>query len=45
VQAQLLIAKDVDFLPESQYIDLENKAIECHKILTGLINKTKSLDS
>ncbi len=42
VQAQLLIAKDVDFLPENQYIELEGKTVECHKILIGLINKTHS---
>ena len=45
VQAQLLIAKDVGFLPEAEYKNLENMTIVCHKLLTGLINKTKSLDS
>ena len=45
VQAQLLIAKDVGYLPEGAYIGLEQSSIECHKLLTGLINKTKSLDS
>ena len=41
-QAQLLIAKDVKYLPESSYMELESTTIECHKILTGLINKTNS---
>ena len=42
VQAQLLIAKDIGYLSEAQYIELEDKTIEAHKILTGLINKTSS---
>ncbi|MBL8122213.1 four helix bundle protein [Candidatus Saccharibacteria bacterium] len=40
VQAQLLIAKDVNFLPGLSYTELEARSVECHKILTGLINKT-----
>jgi len=45
VQAQLLIAKDVAYLDAKDYKILEDCSIDCHKILTGLINKTKSLDS
>lgn len=44
-QAQLLIAKDVGFLSEDLYVRLEEMSTETHKVLTGLINKTKSLDS
>lgn len=45
VQAQLLLAKDVGYLPEDAYTRLEQSSIECHKLLTGLINKTKTLGS
>lgn len=44
-QAQLLIAKDVGFLSEDPYTKIEEMSIECHKLLTGLINKTRTLDS
>ena len=44
-QAQLLIARDVGILSEDPYTYLEEMSTECHKLLTGLINKTKSLDS
>ena len=43
VQSQLLIAKDIDFLSNDVYTDLEVKTVEAHKLLTGLINKTKSM--
>lgn len=45
VQAQLLIAKDVRFLQGAAHARVEQMSTECHKLLTGLINKTKSLDS
>ncbi len=45
VQAQLLVARDVGFLSVNQHNGLEDKATQCHKLLTGLINKTKTLDS
>lgn len=41
VQAQLLIAKDISYLMVEQYDLLEVSTVECHKLLTGLINKTK----
>lgn len=44
-QAQLLIAKDVGFLSEDPYTTIEAMSTECHKLLTGLINKTRTLDS
>lgn len=42
VQAQLLIARDVQYMKAETYAQLEEKSVECHKILTGLINKTNS---
>lgn len=42
VQAQLLIAKDIGYLSDVQYNELDDKTIEAHKILTELINKTSS---
>ncbi len=42
VQAQLLIARDVGYLGADAYANIEEKTVECHKILTGLINKTNS---
>ena len=41
VQAQLLIARDVGYLKEVDFLDIETLSVECHKLLTGLINKTK----
>ena len=41
VQAQLLVARDVGYLTENVHESLDSKSIECHKLLTGLINKTK----
>lgn len=42
VQAQLLIARDVTYMDISTHATLDEKTVECHKILTGLINKTNS---
>lgn len=42
VQAQLLIAKDIEYLTDTHYQQLDAMSVECHKILTGLINKTNS---
>jgi four helix bundle protein len=44
-QAQLLIALEVGFLSKDLYAMLEEMSTDCHKLLTGLINKTRSLDS
>ncbi len=41
VQAQLILANDIGFVSAKDYTVLEDKGIECHKLLTGLINKTK----
>jgi four helix bundle protein len=45
VQAQMIVAKDIGFLPEDTYNTFEEGAVEVHKLLTGLINKTRSLNS
>lgn len=42
VQAQLLVARDVSFITSDTHEKLEASSIECHKLLTGLINKTKN---
>lgn len=44
VQAQLLIAKDVGFLDRQSYDLLENISVECHKLITGLLNKTRTFE-
>lgn len=41
VQAQLLVAHDVGYLADDMHEMLDEHSIECHKLLTGLINKTK----
>ena len=41
VQNQLLIARDVAYITESVFRELAEKSVDCHKILTGLINATK----
>lgn len=45
VQSQLLIAKDVGYLNKSIFNGLADQSVECHKVLTGLINATKGRDS
>ncbi len=40
VQAQLLVAKDVRYIQNHVYQELDEASIACHKVLTGLINKT-----
>jgi four helix bundle protein len=39
---QLLIAKDVDYLNKTDFIKLAEKANNTHKLLQGLITKSKS---
>ena len=40
VQAQLMVARDVGFMQDKVHEKSDTFSIECHKILTGLINKT-----
>lgn len=39
---QLMISRDIDYLTEKIFNDLIEKANEVHKVLQGLITKTKS---
>lgn len=41
VQNQLLIAKDVGYLPEIVFRELADKSVTVHKLLTGLIKSMK----
>ena len=45
LQSQLMISRDVGYIAESEFKPLADKSIECHKVLTGLINATKGRDS
>lgn len=45
VQSQLLIARDVNYVSHGDFSRLAEQSVECHKIITGLINATKGLDS
>lgn len=45
LQSQLLLAKDIDYLPAETFNELANQSVEVHKILTGLINATRRKDS
>lgn len=40
VQAQLQVAQDVGYLSYEAHQELDSLSVECHKLLTGLINKT-----
>lgn len=41
----MVIARDVGYLDVQVFNSIANQPIECHKILTGLINATKGRDS
>jgi four helix bundle protein len=45
VQNQLLLARDVGYLPTDAFGPLAGQSIEAHKLLTGLINATKERKS
>ncbi len=42
VQSQLLVARDVNYLCEKDWLELENKTIIASKMLNGLIKKSRS---
>lgn len=42
LQSQLLLARDIDYLPGEAFSQLYDLSIECHKLLTGLINSTRA---
>lgn len=39
---QVIIAKDVNYLNQKEFIALQNQTIESHKLLNALIRSTKS---
>jgi len=43
LQNQLVIAKDVGFLPSEKFKDLDNQSIRVHKITNGLIKGAKTI--
>ena len=43
LQNQLLITKDVNYLTKSDFDDIANQSVKVHKLLTGLIKKSKSI--
>ncbi|MEZ4156627.1 MAG: four helix bundle protein [Candidatus Paceibacterota bacterium] len=45
LQSQLLIARDLGHIKENGFKNLADMAIECSKLLNGLIKKTKTLNS
>ena len=42
VQNQMIIAKDIEYLQEATFIDIERIIINTHKLLNGLIKSSKS---
>ncbi len=45
VQNQILIAKDVGYLPEKKFGGISKRTITTHKLLTGLINSIKKAEA
>lgn len=45
VQSQLLVSRDVGYMSSEMFNEIANHSVECHKVLTGLINATKGRDS
>ena len=43
VQNQLLIAKDVGYLPQEDFDEIANQSVIVHKLLNGLIKKSKNI--
>lgn len=43
LQNQLLIAKDVGFIEKEKFKELAEQTVICHKIIAGLIKKSKSI--
>lgn len=41
IQSQLLLARDVGYLPRIKFDKLAPKSVEAHKVITGLINATR----
>ncbi len=45
VQSQLLIAKDLNYINKQDFNDIASQAITTHKLLNGLIKKSKNIQS
>ena len=45
LQNQLLIAKDINIINKNNFNKLSEQTIESHKLINGLIRKSKDLDS
>lgn len=45
VQNQLIIARDLGYISEKQYTEVNLSMIELHKLMNGLIKKTRSFKS
>ena len=43
LQNQLLIAKDVSYLIETDFNNIANQSVKVHKLLNGLIKKSRSI--
>lgn len=42
LQNQLIIAHDIDYIDDDEYKKVDNQTVKVHKILNGLISKSKS---
>jgi len=43
LQNQLLIARDVGYIAKGKHLEVEEQTVRVHKIINGLIKKSKSL--
>jgi len=43
LQNQILISKDINYIEETIFLDLSEKSIIVHKMINGLIKKSKTL--
>lgn len=43
LQNQLLVAKDIGYIPADEFQKLADQSVKVHKIINGLIKKTKSM--
>lgn len=41
IQSQLFIAKDVEYIKDTDFVKMEEQAIVVHKLINGLIKSTK----
>jgi len=43
LQSQFLVAKDIDYISDSQFKEFSEQSIKTHKIISGLIKSSKSI--